>query len=719
MKQLSTIRTLARTAIACLALAAGQSPAQDQAAPEAPARSGPLRALILTGHNNHNWRYTSRLHADTLAATGRFEVTITDDPASTLASADAIKGVDVFVIDYNDLGNPKRWGAAAEKNFVDAVRAGKGVVALHSANNAFEGWSEYEQMLGLVWREGSGHGKIHTFQLEPFETEHAVMSGLLPGQPLKATDELYHRLANPQSITFTLLARAKSSTDSGGTGEDEPVISTTDFGDGRVFSTTLGHVWNGDKASKKSITNPLFKAVLVRGAEWAAIGRVTLPGEWNDTRTHNTLSPAEKAAGWELLFDGTTTPGWRGFKKDAFPAKGWAISNGTIHRPAGDGGGDIVTEKEFGDFELSLEWKASPDANSGIMYRAAEDKNFPWETGPECQVLDDEGHRDGKNPKTSAGSLYDLYAPAFDVVRPAGEWNRAVVRAKGNRLVHELNGFVVVDVELWSEEFNAVHQKSKWPGMPEWGKRAKGRIALQDHGDEVWFRNIKVRSLENAAAKPAAKADANWQKKFSDLNTRCEAPGAPVVFLGDSITEGWLNAGKALWQERFASRGAINLGIGGDRTQHVLYRLREGHLARLKAMGEKGPRAIVLLIGTNNSNGSDHSSEEIAEGITAIVRELRSGLPQSKVVLMSILPRGDRPSPQREKNARASELALTALKGDAMVVPLDLKSAFVTADGTLRSDLMPDKLHLSEGGYRAWADAVTPMLESAFTSAGK
>ncbi len=107
----------------------------------------------------------------------------------------------------------------------------------------------------------------------------------------------------------------------------------------------------------------------------------------------------------------------------------------------------------MGDFELSLEWKASPGANSGIMYRAAEDKNFPWETGPECQVLDDEGHRDGKNPKTSAGSLYDLYAPAFDVVRPAGEWNRAVVRAKGNRLVHELNGFVVVDVELWSEEF--------------------------------------------------------------------------------------------------------------------------------------------------------------------------------------------------------------------------------------------------------------------------
>ncbi len=127
----------------------------------------------------------------------------------------------------------------------------------------------------------------------------------------------------------------------------------------------------------------------------------------------------------------------------------------------------------------------------------------------------------------------------------------------------------------------------------------------------------------------------------------------------------------------------------------------------------------MLLIGTNNSNGSDHSAEEIAEGITAIVRELRMGLPQAKVVLMSILPRGDKPSPQREKNARASELALAAFKGDAMVVPLDLKSAFVAADGTLRSDLMPDKLHLSEGGYRTWADAVAPMLESAFTSAGK
>jgi lysophospholipase L1-like esterase/type 1 glutamine amidotransferase len=724
----STLRTLARTALLALTLSAGSTIAQDQPTnqaagqpPDQPKaeRSGPIRALILTGHNNHNWRYTSRMHADTLRATGRFEVAITDDPGSTLADAAALKNVDIFVLDYNDFGNPKRWGPQAEKNFVEAVRAGKGVVALHSANNAFVGWTEYEQMLGLLWREGTGHGTVHAFELEPFETEHSVMAGLLPAQPLRTTDELYHRLANPHSTTFTLLARAKSSAESGGTGEDEPVIFTTDFGDGRVFSTTLGHVWPGDKATKKSITSPLFKAVLARGAEWAAIGRVTLPGEWKDALPQNTLTAEDKAAGWELLFDGSTTKGWRGFKKDAFPTKGWTITAGTLHRPAGEGGGDIVTDQEFSDFELSLEWKTSPGGNSGIMYRAAEDKNFPWETGPECQVLDDEGHRDGKNPKTSAGSLYDLFAPAFDVVRPAGEWNRAVVRAKGNRIVHELNGFVVVDTELWSEEFNAVHKASKWPGMPEWGKRATGRIALQDHGDEVWFRNIKVRRLDNAAARPAAKPDANWQKKFAELNARCEVDSAPVAFLGDSITEGWLNAGKAVWQERFAPRGAINLGIGGDRTQHVLFRLREGHLARLKAMGEKGPRAVVLLIGTNNSNGKDHTAEEIAEGITKIVRELRTNLPQAKVVLMSILPRGDKPSAQRDKNARASELTAQAFKGDALVVPVDLGARFLTADGTLKTDLMPDKLHLSEAGYRVWADAIAPLLEEAFTSAAR
>src|SRR5262245_9436410 len=143
---------IAAALLAPLALAVlpESQPKQDQPTP--------IHALVITGHNNHNWPYTSRVHQDTLEATGRFAVDITDDPPEVLGKADNVKAYQVFILDYNDYQDPKRWGDEAEKNFVEAVRAGTGVVAIHSADNAFPGWTEYEQMLGLMWREGTGHG---------------------------------------------------------------------------------------------------------------------------------------------------------------------------------------------------------------------------------------------------------------------------------------------------------------------------------------------------------------------------------------------------------------------------------------------------------------------------------------------------------------------------------------------------------------------------------
>lgn len=207
----------------------------------------------------------------------------------------------------------------------------------------------------------------------------------------------------------------------------------------------------------------------------------------------------EKEAGWIVLFDGTSTEHFRGYRQESFPNRGWAVIDGTLRRTAGQGGGDIITREQFGDFEFVCEWLVTPGANSGIIYRCTEDKRYTWETGLEMQILDDEAHRDGSSPKTRAGSLYDLVGPKKDMVKPAGEWNEARVVAQGTHIRHYLNGELIVDIDMNSDEYREAHAASKWPGMPDMGTRMKGHIALQDHGDEVWFRNIRVRELPKPA----------------------------------------------------------------------------------------------------------------------------------------------------------------------------------------------------------------------------
>lgn len=482
-------RALTVPAALVMTVLAGHAAAQD-----------PIRTLLVTGENNHNWRYTSRYHKDTLEATGRFSVDITDAPAETLSAAGKAAGYQLFVIDFN--GN-KRWGDAAESSFLKAVEAGAGVVFIHAANNAFgwpkpessEGdqpWPEYEKMVGLLWREGSGHGSFRHFDVKFVDKEHPITRGL-PNFS-KHPDELYHKLVNVHNTPMHLLAEAYDNSEAGGSGKNEPVAMTLEYGKGRVFHTPLGHVWEGSDDQKASIADPQFKTLLARGAEWAATGEVTLGPSWVEHGTYNTLSADEKAAGWKLLFDGTTAQ-FRGFKKDKLP-DAWRAANGMFMLVPGAGGGDIVTLDQYQDFEFACDWKVGPKGNSGIMYRCTEDKTYPWETGPEMQILDNAGHQDGKKKQTSAGALYDLLPCQYDVARPAGEWNHALIRVKGTKVEHWLNGFKVVECDLSSEDYKKAHAASKWTKMPDFATRAKGFIALQDHGDEVFFRNINVRELK-------------------------------------------------------------------------------------------------------------------------------------------------------------------------------------------------------------------------------
>ncbi|MEL7251012.1 MAG: family 16 glycoside hydrolase [Bacteroidota bacterium] len=219
----------------------------------------------------------------------------------------------------------------------------------------------------------------------------------------------------------------------------------------------------------------------------------------------NKLTAAEQQAGWKLLFDGESTKGWHNFGKNTIGSS-WKVEDGALMLDVvarQDGGwqaadgGDIVTEGEYENFELTLEWKISPCGNSGIMYNVVEsDKyEYPWLTGPEMQVLDNTCHPDAQIIKHRAGDLYDLISAVPETVRPSGEWNRIRIKIKDGQLEHWLNGRKVVETTMFDKAWENMIANSKFVDMPDFGTARKGHISLQDHGDRVWFRNIKIREL--------------------------------------------------------------------------------------------------------------------------------------------------------------------------------------------------------------------------------
>jgi cytochrome c len=207
---------------------------------------------------------------------------------------------------------------------------------------------------------------------------------------------------------------------------------------------------------------------------------------------YNVLTDAEKSAGWKLLFDGRSTKGWRGYKQKEAPA-GWEVVTGSLMRTRG--GGDLISEEQFGDFELTLDWKVETAGNSGIIFRCDESEGAPWMTGIEMQVLDNAGHPDGRSAITSAGAAYALYAPPQDASFGANRWNTARIVAKGTKITLELNGVKTADFDTASDEFKTKLKSSKFADMAKFATLARGHIVLQDHGDRVSYRNVKIRSL--------------------------------------------------------------------------------------------------------------------------------------------------------------------------------------------------------------------------------
>lgn len=195
---------------------------------------------------------------------------------------------------------------------------------------------------------------------------------------------------------------------------------------------------------------------------------------------------------WRSLFDGESAAGWMNYGKGGV-ATGWEAQDGALVMVGG--GGDIVTADEYEDFELELEWQVAPGGNSGIFFNVVDGLGAVWSSGPEMQVLDNTTHQDGKNVLTSSGSCYALYAPARDVTRPAGQWNQARLMSKNGHVQHWLNGALLCEYTIGSDDWNERVAASKFKDMPQFGSASRGRIALQDHGDRVAFRNLRIREL--------------------------------------------------------------------------------------------------------------------------------------------------------------------------------------------------------------------------------
>jgi hypothetical protein len=260
------------------------------------------------------------------------------------------------------------------------------------------------------------------------------------------------------------------------TGELPPILRVSPFQEHKAASASP----DDDFMNKPLICFGLTLASLVLAAPIAG------------AEDANTLTDAEHADGWRLLFDGRSLSGWRGLNSTE-PGSGWTVTDGAIVRTAKSG--DLLTVGEFGDFELSIEWKIETATNSGILYRVQLGQSQTYLTGPEYQILDNVQGGDRHNPKHLAGALYDLVAPPKDYTSPIGSWNQTRIVVRGWHIEHWLNGEKIVDIDLNGTEGRMLKMHSKFNAMPLFATYPVGHIALQDHDNQVSFRNIKIRRL--------------------------------------------------------------------------------------------------------------------------------------------------------------------------------------------------------------------------------
>lgn len=268
----------------------------------------------------------------------------------------------------------------------------------------------------------------------------------------------------------------------------------------------IGHSVYADKEKTKTMRTRLLLSIALITFGFTAVSAKIPNGKKKDAAA-NTLTKAEKAAGWKLLFDGKTLSGWRGFHRDKVPEGRWTVADNCLKKlPAqgelGQAGGDLITVDQFENFEFQMEWKLTRGGNSGLKYLVMESLPKDGYSGVsfEMQILDDDNHPDAKlgiNGNRTASSLYDLIPAAKNkVLKPVGEFNQIRLVKKGNHIEHWLNDTKVVEYELHSADLKARIAQSKFNTTAGFGEADKGHLLLQDHGDAAWFRNLKIRELK-------------------------------------------------------------------------------------------------------------------------------------------------------------------------------------------------------------------------------
>ena len=292
------------------------------------------------------------------------------------------------------------------------------------------------------------------------------------------------------------------------------------LGQGRIFHTPLGHVWRGVEATKASHLDPQFRSLIVRGTEWAATGDVS-----DGYAGANVLTSAQEQAGWRSLFNGKNLSGWRTYAS-AEERTGWHVISGCLVRTGP--GGDLITGESYSDFELAFEFQLAAGANSGLKYRV--DTSGKSALGPEYQVLDNPRH--ARLPsKQKAASLYDVLPATGAAARAPGLWNQARVIAHAGQLEHWLNGELVLSTNLESERWAKALAASKFKAQAESFARGRGPILLQDHGHEVWYRNLRIRDLS-----PPSKREVPLLDEAGGLTGWTESGNAKWSREGDTIT---------------------------------------------------------------------------------------------------------------------------------------------------------------------------------------
>jgi hypothetical protein len=239
----------------------------------------------------------------------------------------------------------------------------------------------------------------------------------------------------------------------------------------------------------KKITGILAAACLT--IWFSPAGSSSLPGKGD-----NTLTAAEKKAGWKLLFDGRTTNGWRTYKNA--PDDSWEVINGELHCRQKDvqHRADLVTNDQYASFELEFDWKVDKTANSGVLYHVLETQEHPYETGPEYQLIDDLGYPGKLEDWQKSGSDYAMHPPLKIASRPQGTYNHSRIVVDGDHVEHWLNGIKVADFKAWTPEWQQLKTTGKWKDYPDYGNARTGLIDLQDHGGGAWFKNVKIRVIK-------------------------------------------------------------------------------------------------------------------------------------------------------------------------------------------------------------------------------